>query len=158
MFAQRHRWASCFVAAVATLACTPARPVHPLRPAYPSILASVGYAGTVRIAVKVPRSGHASVIWHDPMPSDARALFSQSIRQAVQAAEWRVARRWGRVRTDTVGYDIVFVLRRDTLPLAENEKYFPGNETLPLVCPPARTARQVVVCAVPERVRYSVLY
>jgi len=61
-----------------------------------------------------------------------------------QASEWRAARRWGRARTDTIEYDAMFVLRRDTLPLAENERFALRNDTLPRVCPAARTPSNCV--------------
>ena len=142
---------------IATMACTSARPVQPLRPPYPLMLASAGYAGTTRFAVKVDRAGHASLILRDTTTTGAPALFRQSIRQAVKATPWRAARRWGRLRTDTLGYEVAFVLLRDTLPLERNERYVAGNDTLPLACPVARTARQIVVCATGGRTRYSVV-
>ena len=140
---------------MAMMACAPARPVQPLRPSYPVMLASAGYSGAMTITVTVDRAGHASVIWPDTISSGAPALFRQSILHAVKATQWRAARRWGRARADTLGYEITFVLLRDTLPLGLNERYVDGNDALPLACPAARVVRRVVVCATPGRIRYA---
>jgi hypothetical protein len=157
MLAHWFRMAALLTAGMATMACSPARPVEPLRPSYPVMLASAGYAGTARMAVRVERAGRATVVLRDTSTSGAPVLFGQSIRQAVKATRWRSARRWGRARTETLEYEVAFVLLRDTLPLGLNERYIPGNDTLPLVCPAVRTARRIVVCATAGRIRYSVI-
>ena len=144
--------------AVVLVACAPARPVEALRPQYPALLASARYGGTIMAPIRVDRTGYATLLWTDTISSGAPALFRQAIHRAVRATAWRPARRWGRVRTDTLRYEVAYVLLRDTLPLGVNEQYFLGNDTLPLRCPAAQTPRQIVVCAIPGRVRYQVVY